>query len=41
LGDDKISLETSVTVAGLNTVQGWCTTGKSVLQVEAEIGKEA
>jgi len=41
LGDDKISLETSVREVGLNTVQGLCTTGKSILQLEAELGKEA
>jgi len=40
LGDDKISLETSVSEAGLNTVQGWCTTGKLILQLEAETGKD-
>ena len=36
LKDDKISLETSINVAGLNTVQGWYTTGKSIL----ELGKK-
>jgi len=41
LGNDKISLETSVGDADLNTVQGWCTTGKSILHQEAETGKEA
>jgi len=41
LGDDKISLETSVSDAGLNTVQLCCTTGKSILQLEAQSGKEA
>jgi len=36
LEEDKINLETSVSEAGLNTVDGWCTTGKSMLQLEAE-----
>ena len=40
-GKNKISLETSVREAGLNTVQGWCTTGKSILQLEAQSEKEA
>ena len=38
---DKISLETSVSEPGLDTVQGLWTTGKSILQLEAETGKEA
>ena len=41
LADDKISLETSGSESHLNHVQGWCTTGKSILQLEAETGKEA
>jgi len=41
LRDDKISLATSVSEAGLNTVQVWCTAGKSILQLEAKPGKEA
>ena len=40
-GDDKISLETSVSEAGLMPRQGWCTTGKSILQLKAETGKES
>ena len=40
LEEDKISLETSVMDAGLNTVQWWCTTGKSILQLKADTGKE-
>jgi len=40
LGDDKISLETSASEAGLNTMPGWCTTGKPILQLEAKTGKE-
>jgi len=39
--DDRISLSTSVSEAALNTVQGWCTAGKSILQLKAETGKEA
>jgi hypothetical protein len=38
---DKISLATLVSEAGLSTVQGLCTTGKSILQLETETGKEA
>ena len=41
LADDKIRLETSISVSGLNIVQRWCTTGKSILQLVAEPGKEA
>ena len=39
LGDDKI--ETSVSELSLNTVQGWCTTGKEIVQLDAETGKDA
>ena len=41
VGDDKISLETLLSEAGLYTVEGWCTTGKSILKLEAEHEKEA
>ena len=41
LEDDNISLSTSVSEACLNTMQRWWTTGKWILQQEAEPGKEA